>query len=281
MYHRGARPVNEPAYPGGMALDLYEIFWSHFCEKARFCLDFKRLPYRIVPVNPFTRRQALRLGARGDVPVLVDGGRVIAGSNAIAAHLEEAYPDPPLLPRDAERRSEVLALERQCDEWLGPDARRVAYDVALQNRDLLLGTLLWSRPPARWLNGIMLRLLEPRLRRKFRIHPWEIEESRNRLRGLMAALQSRLAAGPCLVGETLTLADIAAVALLDPLEIVPEFVRDKAYAPLFSWKRSLARAHGRRQRLPWLSGPPPPGYPVQALPPLGGGPYIEPPSCPA
>ena len=264
-----------------MALDLYEIFWSHYCEKARFCLDFKRLPYRIVPVNPFTRRQALRLGVRGDVPVLVDAGRVIAGSNAIAAWLEEAYPDPPLLPRDQAQRSEVLALERQYDQYLGPDARRVAYDVALQNRGLLLGTLLWSRPPARWLNGAFLRLLEPRLRRKFSIHPRETAVSRDRLRSLLAGLQSRLAAGPYLVGETMTLADIAAVALLDPLEIVPDFVRDRDYAPVFSWKRDLARAHGRRQRAPWLSGPPPPGYPLPALPPPGTGPYIEPPSCPA
>src|SRR6185436_8249414 len=120
-----------------MAIVLYEIFWSHYCEKARFCLDFKRLTYRIVAVNPFTRRQAVRLGTHGDVPILVDGGRVIAGSNAIAAHLEETYPDPPLLPSDAGRRAEVLALESECDQGLGPDARRVAYDVALQNRDLL------------------------------------------------------------------------------------------------------------------------------------------------
>lgn len=251
---------------GSMGIALYEISWSHFCEKSRFCLDFKRLPYHIVPVNPFTRRQAIRLGVRGDVPVLVDGGRVIAGSNVIAAYLEEAYPDPSLLPRDAAQRSEVLDLERQCDEWLGPDARRVAYDVALENRDLLLGALLWSKPPARWLNGIMMRLLEPRLRRKFKLYPRETDESRERLRSLLTRLQARLAAGPYLVGEAMTLADIAAVALLDPLEIVPEFVRDRAYAPVFSWKRDLARAHGRRQRAPWLSGPPPPGYPLPANP---------------
>lgn len=245
-----------------MPILLYEISWSHFCEKARFCLDFKRLPYRLEAVNPFTRRQAIRAGGRGHVPVLRDGGRVIEGSNAIAAYIEEAYPDPPLLPSDPAGRSEVLALERQCDEWLGPDARRVGYQVAFENPALFLGTLLWSRPPGRWLNGPMLRLLEPRLRRKFKIYPRETDESRARLRDCLAELQARVAAGPYLVGGTMTLADIAAVSLLDPLEIVPEFVRDRAYAPLFSWKRGLARAHGRRQRTPWLSGGPPPGFPL-------------------
>lgn len=251
-----------------MAIVLYEISWSHFCEKARFCLDFKRLPYRVQPVNPFTRRQAIRLGVRGHVPVLVDGGRVIEGSSAIAAWLDEAYPDPPLLPRDGPGRSEVLALEKKCDEWLGPDARRVAYQVALENPALLLGTLLWPRPPGRWLNGLILRILEPRVRRKFRIHPREIEESRQRLRLFLPELQSRVAAGGFLVGGSLTLADIAAVSFLDPLEIVPEFVREPAYGPLFAWKRGLARAHRRRQRTPWLAGVPPPGCAL----PTGAGP---------
>ena len=248
-----------------MPIVLYEISWSHFCEKARFCLDFKRLPYRIEAVNPFTRRQAIRAGGRGHVPALRDGERLVEGSNAIAAYLEKDYPELPLLPGDASGRSEVLALEGRCDEWLGPDARRVAYQVAFENPTLFLGTLLWSRPPGSWINGLMLRLLEPRLRRKFKVHPMEIAESRRRLRLVLAELQSRVAAGPYLVGGALTLADIAAISLLDPLEIVPEFVRDQAYASLFAWKRGLARAHGRRQRTPWLSGDPPPGYPLVDL----------------
>jgi glutathione S-transferase len=244
-----------------MALYLYDIYWSHYCEKARFCLDFKRRPYTIVRVNPFTRRQVTDLGERGDVPVLTDGGRVIVGSGAIASYLEEAFPDPPLLPGDAGARVEVLALQRSCDVRLGPDARRIAYQVALENPALLEGTILWPRPPKRWLNGLVLKLVEPRLRRKFKIYPKEVEESRDRLRALLTELQARAAPTGFLVGDRLTLADITAVSLMDPLEIVPEFVRDPAYAPLFDWKRGLARLHRRRQRTPWLSGRPPAGYP--------------------
>ncbi|HEU4402091.1 MAG TPA: glutathione S-transferase family protein [Candidatus Polarisedimenticolia bacterium] len=245
-----------------MALELYEIFWSHFCEKSRWCLDFKRLPHLRVRVNPFTRREARALGARGDVPVLRDGERVVVGSDAIAAYLEVKWPEPPLFPADPAARAEVLALEKRCDELLGPDARRVAYQVALENRSLLLGTLLWSRAPKRWLNGPLLRFLEPRLRRKFAIHPEQIEESRRRLRALLAELQERLRGRRFLVGDGLTLADITAASLMDPLEIVPEFVRDPAWASLFEWKRRLMRAHRRDQRVPWITGPPPPGYPV-------------------
>src|SRR6267143_4158989 len=87
LYHHRARPVNATApvtncQERAVERLLYDIFWSHYCEKARFCLDFKRLPYTLVRVNPFTRRQVIDLGARGDVPVLNDGDRVIAGSDA-------------------------------------------------------------------------------------------------------------------------------------------------------------------------------------------------------
>lgn len=245
----------------GATIRLYDIFWSHFCEKARWCLDAKRLPHTVVRVNPFTRGEVRALGKRGDVPVLEDGDQVIDGSGAIAAYLEVRFPDPPLVPSDPRQRDEVLALQARCDEELGPDARRVAYEVALDTPALLEGTFLWSRAPKRWLNPLMLRLVEPRLRRKFRIRPEQVRDSRARLHALLPELQSRVAAGGFMVDGRLTLADITAAALLDPLEIVPEYVRDPRYARLFDWKRRLMGEHRRRQRTPWVSGPPPPGYP--------------------
>ena len=240
---------------------MYEISWSHFCEKARFCLDVKRLPFTMVRVNPFTRSQVRRLGKRGTVPVLTDGARVVDGSDAIARYLDEAYPDPPLLPADPDQRAEAEALAARCDLELGPDARRVAYDVAFAHPGLFEGTLTFRREPWRRVNPIFLHLLEPRLRRLFKIFPDDLEASRRRLRSLLSDLEKRLEGRDHLVGDCLTLADITAVSLLDPLELVPEFVRDRQFAPIFAWKRRLARSHNRRQRASWLDGPPPIGDP--------------------
>jgi glutathione S-transferase len=213
-------------------------------------------------VNPLTRRAARRLGAPGRVPVLTDGDRVVDGSDAIAAYLDEAYPDPPLLPAEPQQRAEALALVQRCDLELGPDARRVAYDLAFAHPALFEGTLTFRRAPWRWLNPLLVRILEPRLRRLFKIYPDELQASRRRLRSLLADLQELLDGRSFLVGDRLTLADITAASLLDPLELVPEFVRDCRYAPVFDWKRRLARAHDRRQRSPWIEGPPPLGYPL-------------------
>jgi glutathione S-transferase len=244
-----------------MPLTLYEIFWSHFCEKARFCLDVKGLDYRRVEVDPPTRRQVKRLGAKGLVPVLQDGGQVVEGSGAIAAHLDRRWPDPPLVPGDPVERAAVLAWQERLDDELGPDARRLGYAVALEHPRLLRGTFLATRAPRRWLNGLLLRALDPILRRRFAIRPQEMADSRRRLARLLPELSDRLAGRGHLVGDTLTLADITAVSLLDPLEIVPEIVRDPALAPLFTWKRALGRAHRRPMRTPWLGGEPTDGVP--------------------
>ncbi len=245
-----------------MALELYEVHWSHFCEKARWCLDFKRLPYRRVQVNPYTRKEARVIGGRGEVPILKDGDRVVSGSAAIAAHLEATHAEPPLLPRDPGDRALVLSIQKRCDEEMGPDARRLAYQEALRLPILLQGTILSSRWPWRWLNGPWLRIIEPRLRAKFGIYPAELEQSRVRLRALLAELQSRLAGRTHLAGGTLTLADITVVSLMDPLEIVPDFVRDRTFAPIFDWRRRLAGEHCRPRRVPWLEGDRPSASPV-------------------
>src|SRR5258706_3616616 len=233
-----------------MATLLYDIFWSHYCEKARACLDFKRVAYTVVRVNPFTRRELTRLGLRGAVPVLADAGRIVEGSSEIAAYLEETRPEPPLLPREAGARAEALAWQRRLDDELGPDSRPLAYQVAFEHPALLLGTILSERPPGSWLNRPLLWAVALRLREKVHIPPRSLDESRARLRRLLSEMQTRVTRAPCLVGERPTVADLTAVALMDPLENLPEVVRDPAYSALVSWERGIARGCGRPQRDP-------------------------------
>jgi len=243
---------------------LYEIPWSHYCEKARFCLEYKGLPYRRVAVSPATRREVRRIGARGLVPVLQDGAQVIEGSDAIAAHLDVLWPETPLVPRDPGPRAAVLAWQRRLDEELGPDARRVGYAVALAHPRMLLGSFLATRPPRCWLNPVLRPIVTTVLRRRFEITPARLAESRARLRVLMESLRGALEGRHFLVGDCLSLADITAVALMDPLEVVPEFVREPGWAPVFEWKRAIGRAHRRPMRAPWIDGPPPGGRPLEA-----------------
>ena len=72
------------------------------------------------------------------VPVLELNGRVIHDSTRIIAALEEAYPEPPLYPRDGADRRRALELEDFFDEELGPHIRRAAFELLLPFSDTVV-----------------------------------------------------------------------------------------------------------------------------------------------
>ena len=84
-------------------LELYDLAgaeedrrFSPFCWRARLALAHKGLPVKTIPWR-FTEKDRIAPSGQGRVPVLVDDGRWIADSWAIACHLEAAYPDRPSL----------------------------------------------------------------------------------------------------------------------------------------------------------------------------------------
>ncbi len=87
---------------------LFAYFRSSTSYRLRIALNLKGLDYEVVPVdlrtsaqkNPaFTARNPF-----GSVPMLEAGGRDRAQSMALLEWLDEAYPEPPLLPAGVEDR---------------------------------------------------------------------------------------------------------------------------------------------------------------------------------
>jgi len=70
--------------------------FSPYCWRAKMAIAHKGLAFEAVGV-PFTGIPSILGGGQKTVPVLEDDGRVVADSFAIAAYLEEAYPDRPSL----------------------------------------------------------------------------------------------------------------------------------------------------------------------------------------
>lgn len=57
-------------------IKLYQFAFSHFCEKARWALDYKSIPYTPVNLLPGLRIKPIRkLAPKTCMPVLVDGER--------------------------------------------------------------------------------------------------------------------------------------------------------------------------------------------------------------
>jgi glutathione S-transferase len=200
---------------------LYQFPISHYCEKARWILDAKGLPYRLQNLMPGAHRRIARRLAKGhgSVPVLVDGDVALGDSTEIALHLERTYPSPPLLPPPGPERDRVLELEDSFDE-VGVHVRRWAYGQIIQG-GANLGLLMFKEYPApqRWLGRLMTPMIKAVLRRQYRIHPPEVEESRVKVLAGLDRLERELQNDPSryLVGSSLTLADITAASLLGPL----------------------------------------------------------------
>lgn len=122
---------------------LFTYFRSSAAFRVRIALNLKQLDYQAVPVHllraggeqhsqTFAAVNPARL-----VPVLEDDEARITQSLAIIEYLEEAYPAPPLLPRNPVARARVrsLALSVACDIHPLNNLRVLRYLKSACNRD--------------------------------------------------------------------------------------------------------------------------------------------------
>jgi maleylacetoacetate isomerase/maleylpyruvate isomerase len=96
-------------------MKLYNYFRSSASFRVRIALQLKGIAYEYVPVHLAKGEQKLpqftALTPEGLVPMLeLDSGARLTQSMAIIEYLDEKYPQPALLPADAEGRARVRAL---------------------------------------------------------------------------------------------------------------------------------------------------------------------------
>jgi maleylacetoacetate isomerase len=99
-----------------VARELYTFFRSSASYRARIALAYKGLAYepRYVSLPKMQHREdAYRaLNPQGLVPLLVDEGRRYIQSMAMIEYLDEAYPEPPLMPKGIHERAYVRAVSQ-------------------------------------------------------------------------------------------------------------------------------------------------------------------------
>lgn len=96
-------------------IKVYGVHGSPFVRKVFVALDFKGIPYEIVPQMPFTGdKDYLKINPLGKVPTLVDGDLTLGDSKVICRYLENAYPEPALYPADAAKKAMADWYEDLC-----------------------------------------------------------------------------------------------------------------------------------------------------------------------
>jgi len=177
-------------------LKLCGFHISNYFNKAYIVLLEKGLEFEVdANCRPSQDEAFVARTPMGKVPFLEVNGTTLVESDVICEYLEDAYPQKPLLPRDALERARVRELVTILELHLELVARR------------LYGELFFGRPPV---SEEAKQAVEKDLAKGLR------------------ALKSRAKFAPYLAGAELTLADCAAAVHLPLVSLVTKraFGRD-------------------------------------------------------
>jgi glutathione S-transferase len=207
---------------------LWQYSFSNFNEKARWALDFKGIPHDRHSLMPGAPRAMAFSRGDGTLPVLdLDGERIVDSTRIIEA-LERRFPERPLYPSDPAERRQALELEDYFDEHAGHDMRRVgfwefrderAYGSAFLTADQ--GRL--KRLAARAVIPVVFPVAWRFMNTRYDFSEETCERSREALTAALDRIESERDGGKFLVGDSFTVADLTAAALLYPLAWPAEY----------------------------------------------------------
>lgn len=207
---------------------LWQLEVSHYSEKVRWALDYKRVAHRRRTPMPGAHIPiALWLsgGASVTFPVLELGEDRLTDSSAAIAALDRRYPEPPLYPADPAERRRAIELEEYFDEELGPAARLLPFHE-LGHEPELFGEVASHAVPAPLSRAKPLLSLYGRVYTGARFGVRDADAADRARAAILAALErveAELAAGDGthLVGERFSVADLTGAALFYPVVVPP------------------------------------------------------------
>lgn len=239
-------------------ITLYQFQWSHYVEKVRWALAFKRLEWQGVEVVAFIKREMQQFDCAQTVPLIHDAatGVAISDSSPILRYMDDTYPQLALFPSDPTEREAVWQWMLQLDSTLGLHARRLGYTQLILECPQALSQLFmpdvagglftrrgWRNLAAPFLGAMLIRRFRFNRNRHDRVY----KSLEAQLLGIAAHLQTHR----FLVGDSFSAGDITLACLLRPLRIVPHFSHHPKLQALFTWQTQLFAEHGRDPAYPY------------------------------
>jgi glutathione S-transferase len=211
-------------------IELYHNDMSVCAQKVRFVLAEKQLRWEDCHLNlragDQQKPEYLRLNPNALVPTLVDNGTVIIESTVICEYLDDAYPEPPLRPRDALGRAHMRLWTKQLDEGVHAATSVISTAIAFRYQKLAHGMEA--------LEAFHKRMPDPVKRERSWENVTKGVESRyfidavKRFDKLLGDMERCLSNSPWLAGPEFSLADIGYAPYatrLDHLQL--QFLWDK------------------------------------------------------
>ena len=222
-------------------ITLYQFATSPLCEKVRRILNYKGLPFEIHEVPRMEVAKYERVSPTGKFPAIDDDGTPVWDSTDIAHHLEAKPGTPALLPSDPREAAMVHVIEDWADEslYFYEITMRVAWEhnagkVAAEFAATMPGATAETILPLVTKNAQELTSKQGLGRKPQDQVVRDVERH-------LAALEGLLGEGDWLVGDGITLADIAVAVELNALEYAQEGAeRLAASAPISAWRARVA-----------------------------------------
>src|SRR5256714_2980510 len=209
------------ALPRPSMLELYHSVNSVCAQKVRIVLAEKGLEYR---EHLMTLRgdqfdpQYMKLNPNGVVPTLVHDGRPVIESSVLLYYLDEAFPNPPLMPKNLHQRAAVRQYNKLIDEYVHNSCTILTFATAF-------------RP---WFAGLTSEQIEERLakspskqrteyKRDVALHGLDSKYAKDAVghhEKLLKMMDAALQEGAWLAGGHFSLADAAVIPYILRLDLL-------------------------------------------------------------
>lgn len=221
---------------------LYQYQISPFCDKVRRAMRLKGLSWATVEVPVVPPGMYKAVSPTGKFPAVDFGGRVIVDSTDIILHLDTLVATPRLVPADPRLRGDALILEDWADESL------YFFDVTMrnwpQNRKWFVDDLLHAE---KGLKRSLVGALVPGALKKVAVNQGLGRKDEatvvSELTRHYDSLAARLAGRDWLVGDDISVADLAVRSMLFVLDRTIEAkALHEARPELWQWSQRVDAA---------------------------------------
>lgn len=230
-------------------LELYNFAQSTCSQKVQICLALKGIDWTdkrlISQDHQHLSDWYLKLNPNGVVPTLLHDGRPIFESSAIIQYLDDVFPEPKLSPEDPYLRAQMRAFLTFVDLVTTPAVRYPSFQygglrlkLAQMTQDAFEEKIL-----ARPLKTAFYRKMDKDTGFAHEVMAEAIQDLRRTAKRMDLLLGT--CGGPWLMGEQLTLADIAVAPLIDRVEDLGlEYLWEERHPRVAEWLSGMQALPG-------------------------------------
>lgn len=217
-------------------LELYHNINSVCAQKVRIALHEKGLDAKehLLTLQGDQNDPAyMKLNPNGVVPTLVHDGKVIIESSLILYYIDEAFPEPPLMPKTPAARHRVRLYNKLIDEYMHNSCTIMTFATAFRPRFLKMAREEWlaeiNKAPLKRRAEYKRSVIEHGLDSEF------VVDALGQHQKMISWMTEDLAQNAYLAGEAFSLADAAVIPYILRLDLLKLSGMYERYPAVAKW----------------------------------------------